>query len=427
MQRKFFVGVDIGGTFTDLVLAEDGKDRCHNVKTLTTPSNPVEGVMKAVREALDAVGAAPVDVRRLVHATTLPTNLVLERKGARVGYVTTKGFGDIFQISKQKPVGTDRFNILYERPPPLVTRDMVAEVPERMDARGNVRLPLDYAVAAQAIDALAAQGPEAIAICLLHSYANPAHERALGQLVRARMPGIYVSLSSEVWPEFQEYERASTTVLSAYIGPMLSAYVGELERDILDLGLRCSLQIMQSNCGVMSAADAARKAAYVIESGPADGVTASAHLGSLCGHPNLISFDLGGTTAKAGVVQHGKPRITHDFRVGGRSSSGARDSGEPIRIPVIDLAEVGAGGGSIAWIDAGGLMQIGPRSAGAAPGPACYGFGGTEPTVTDANVVLGYLNPDYFLGGKMRIHPDLSHAAIARLGEKVGFERHRRR
>jgi len=422
MQRKFFIGVDIGGTFTDLVLAEDGKDRCHNVKTLTTPANPVEGVIKAVRQALSDVGAAPGDVRRLVHATTLPTNLVLERNGARVGYVTTQGFGDIFLISKQKPVGHDRFNLLYERPPPLVGREMVAEVPERVDARGNIRIPLDLAAAARAVDALAARKPEAVAICLLHSYANPAHEQALARIVRDRMPGTYVSLSSEVWPEYQEYERATTTVLSAYIGPMLATYVGELEHEMRELGLECLLQIMQSSGGVMSAADAARKAAYVIESGPAAGVTASAHLGSLCDHPNLISFDMGGTTAKAGVVQHGKPRITHDFRVGGRMSSGARDAGEPIRIPVIDLAEVGAGGGSIAWIDAGGLMQVGPRSAGASPGPACYGFGGTEPTVTDANVVLGYLNPDYFLGGKMRIHPELSRAAIAKLGEKVGLD-----
>ena len=423
MQRKFFVGVDIGGTFTDLVLAEDGAARFHNVKTLTTPANPVEGVIKAVTEALAEVGAEPAELRRLVHATTLPTNLVLERNGARVGYVTTEGFGDIFELSKQKPVGLDRFNLLYRRPPPLVPRDMVAEIPERTDAKGQVVRPLDLEAAEEAIKALEKMRPEAVAVCFMHSYANPAHERAVGELIRKHMPYAYVSLSSDVWPEFQEYERASTTVLSGYIGPTLSAYVHELERELEAMGIHCSLQIMQSSGGVMTAADAARKAAYVIESGPAAGVIASAHLGLQCGHPDLISFDMGGTTAKAGVVRHGRPRITHDFRVGSSVSAGAKGSGEPIRIPVIDLAEVGAGGGSIAWVDDGGLIQVGPKSAGASPGPACYGFGGTEPTVTDANVVLGYLNPDYFLGGKMRIHPDLSRKAIAeRVGDKVGLD-----
>ncbi|HLG86607.1 MAG TPA: hydantoinase/oxoprolinase family protein [Alphaproteobacteria bacterium] len=423
MQRKFFVGVDIGGTFTDLVLAEDGTARFHNVKTLTTPANPVEGVIKAVTEALAEVGAQPTELRRLVHATTLPTNLVLERNGARVAYVTTKGFGDIFELSKQKPVGVDRFNLLYRRPPPLVPRDMVAEIPERMDAKGQVVRPLDLVAAEEAIRQLEKKRPEAVAVCFMHAYANPAHERAVGDLIRKHMPYAYVSLSSDVWPEFQEYERASTTVLSGYIGPTLSAYVHELEHDLEELGIRCSLQIMQSSGGVMTAADAARKAAYVIESGPAAGVIASAHLGQQCGHPDLISFDMGGTTAKAGVVRHGRPRITHDFRVGGSVSAGAKGSGEPIRIPVIDLAEVGAGGGSIAWVDDGGLIQVGPKSAGASPGPACYGFGGVEPTVTDANVVLGYLNPDYFLGGKMEIHPDLSRKAIAeRVGDKVGLD-----
>jgi N-methylhydantoinase A len=415
-----YIGVDIGGTFTDLVLAEDGSDRLHNVKTLTTPANPVEGGMVAVREALDDVGRSPADVRRLVHATTLPTNLVLERQGARVAYVTTKGFGDIFQLSKQRPVGPDRFNIFYQRSQPLVPRDLVAEVTERMDFRGNVLTPLDTEAAEAALQALEAKKPEAIAVCLLHAYANPAHEQQVAELVRRHIPGMYIALSSEVWPEYQEYERASTTVLSAYIGPMLSTYVQALERALIEFGVCCPLQIMQSSGGVMSAAAAARKAAYVIESGPAAGVVASAFLGGICDFPNLISFDMGGTTAKAGVIQNGSPRITHDFRVGGKTSSGARDAGEPIKVPVVDLAEVGAGGGSIARVDAGGFLQVGPRSAGAAPGPACYGFGGTQPTVTDANVVLGYLDPGYFLGGRMEIHPELSHRAIGELGKQLG-------
>jgi len=421
--RKFYIGVDIGGTFTDLVLAEDGNDRLHNVKTLTTPANPVDGVMTAVREALADVGGSPAEIRRIVHATTLPTNLVLERQGARVAYITTRGFGDIFQLSKQRPVGPDRFNIFYQRSQPLVPRDLVVEVTGRMDFHGNVLTPLDTDAAEAALRALEAKKPEAIAVCLLHSYANPEHEQQVAELVRRHFPGIYIALSSEVWPEYQEYERASTTVLSAYIGPTLATYVHALEQALADLGVACPLQIMQSSGGVMSASAAARKAAYVIESGPAAGVIASAYLGGICDFPNLISFDMGGTTAKAGVVQHGQPRITHDFRVGGKTSSGSRDAGEPIKVPVVDLAEVGAGGGSIARVDAGGFLQVGPRSAGAMPGPACYGFGGTQPTVTDANIVLGYLDPGYFLGGKMEIHPELSHRAIAaELGEKLGLD-----
>ena len=421
--RNFYIGVDIGGTFTDLVLAEDGKDRLHNVKTLTTPDDPVRGVMTAVREALADIGGSPADVRRIVHATTLPTNLVLERQGAKVAYVTTQGFGDIFQLSKQRPVGPDRFNIFYQRSQPLVSRDMVVEIAERMDHHGNVLKPLDVASAEIAIDTLAGKGAEAIAICMLHAYANPAHEQQAAQLIRRRFPGLYIALSSEVWPEYQEYERASTTVLSAYIGPTMATYVHALEQALVDLGVVCPLQIMQSSGGVMSASAAARKAAYVIESGPAAGVIASAYLGGVCDFPDLISFDMGGTTAKAGVIQHGQPRITHDFRVGGKTSSGARDAGEPIKVPVVDLAEVGAGGGSIARVDAGGFLQVGPRSAGASPGPACYGFGGTAPTVTDANVVLGYLDPGYFLGGRMEIFHELSHTAIrTELGDKLGLD-----
>ncbi|MDB5392923.1 MAG: 5-oxoprolinase [Rhodospirillales bacterium] len=423
MGRNFYIGVDIGGTFTDLVLAEDGNGRLHNVKTLTTPADPVQGVMTAVREALADIGGNAGDVRRMVHATTLPTNLVLERQGAKVAYVTTQGFGDIFQLSKQRPVGADRFNIFYERSQPLVSRDMVVEIAERMDHYGAVLKPLDVASAETALEALAAKQPEAVAICLLHSYANAAHEQQVAALIRRRFPDLYIALSSEVWPEYQEYERASTTVLSAYIGPTMATYVDALEQALIDLGVTCPLQIMQSSGGVMSASAAARKAAYVIESGPAAGVIASAYLGGACDFPNLISFDMGGTTAKAGVIQHGLPRITHDFRVGGKTSSGARDAGEPIKVPVVDLAEVGAGGGSIARVDAGGFLQVGPRSAGASPGPACYGFGGTSPTVTDANIVLGYLNPGYFLGGRMEIFPELSHQAIrAELGDKLGLD-----
>jgi N-methylhydantoinase A len=422
-QRQFFMGVDIGGTFTDLVLLQDGRHKPFNAKTLTTPANPVDGVMHAVRDAMAQADAQPLEIKRVVHATTLATNLILERKGARLGYVATRGFGDMFHISKQYPSGIDRFNAQYERPQPLVEREMVIEITGRLNFRGQELIPLDEVQADSAIRHLAAAKPDAVAVCLLHSYANPAHERKVGEMLQRAMPAAYIALSSEVWPEFQEYERASTTLISAYVGPMLADYLVRLERELRKTGIGCGLQIMQSSGAVMPASMAARKAVYSVESGPAAGVIATAQLGLAIGRPNIISFDMGGTTAKVGLIQHGKPNVTHDFSVGTGVSAQARASGEPIKIPVIDLAEVGAGGGSIAWIDSGGLLQVGPLSAGAAPGPACYGLGGAQPTVTDANVVLGYLNPDYFLGGKMKIFPERSHEAIARnIGERLNLD-----
>jgi N-methylhydantoinase A len=418
-QGKYFLGIDIGGTFTDLVLAQETSHQVHNAKTLTTPDDPVSGVMSGVREVLAQAGASGGDIQRVVHATTLATNLILERKGARVGFITTDGFGDMFQISKQRATGLDRYNLLYVRPPAFVAREMVAEVMERLNAQGEVLVALDERQAEEAVAALAAKRPQAVAVCLLHAYANPEHERRVGEMVRRRMSEAYVALSSEVWPEFQEYERAATTVLSAYVGPMMSAYVGRLGHELSGAGARSALQIMQSSGAVMTAPMAARKAAYSLESGPAAGVIATAHLGRICNLPNLISFDMGGTTAKVGLVRDGKPTITHNFCVGGAVSSGARSTGEPIKMPVIDLVEVGAGGGSIAAIDSGGFLQVGPHSAGAAPGPACYGFGGKQATVTDANVMLGYLNPEYFLGGKMKIFPERSNEAIGALAQRL--------
>jgi N-methylhydantoinase A len=421
-QGKYFLGIDIGGTFTDLVLAEETTHQLHNAKTLTTPHDPVDGVMSGVRDVLAQAGASAAEIQRVVHATTLATNLILERKGAKVGFITTDGFGDMFQISKQRATGLDRYNLLYVRPPAFVSREMVVEVNERLNAQGEVLVPLEDRDAQAAVEALAAKHPEAVAVCLLHAYANPVHERKLGEIIRRRMPGIYVALSAEVWPEFQEYERAATTVISAYVGPMMSAYVGRLAQELRAAGVASALQIMQSSGAVMTAPMAARKAAYSLESGPAAGVIATAHLGRICNLPNLVSFDMGGTTAKVGLIRDGKPTITHNFCVGGSVSSGARSTGEPIKMPVIDLVEVGAGGGSIASIDSGGFLQVGPHSAGAAPGPACYGFGGSEATVTDANIVLGYLNAHYFLGGKMKIYPERSQAAIEALAQRLNLE-----
>ena len=421
-QANYFIGVDIGGTFTDVVLAEAASHRLYTAKTLTTPDNPAQGVIAAMREAMGQAQATPADVQRVVHATTLATNLILERKGSRVAYVTTKGFGDLFVIGKERVVGADRYNVLLEKSPPLVSRRLTLEVNERINRLGAVVVALDEQAAVAGLARLAREDPQAVAICFFHSYANPAHERAMAELVRKYLPRAYVALSSEIWPEFREYERASTTVMSAYVGPTISSYVQALDADLRKMGLTGSFEIMQSSGGVMSAAAVARKPVYSVESGPAAGVIAAAHLGKLCNQPNIISFDMGGTTAKAGLIRHGKPGITHDFRVGSHLSSGIRAGGYPIKIPVIDLAEVGAGGGSIAWVDAGGALQVGPSSAGAAPGPACYGFGGEQPTVTDANLLLGYLDPAYFLGGRMRIYPDRSLAAIAPMAKRLRLD-----
>ena len=299
MSKQYFIGVDIGGTFTDVVLAERSSKRLCNAKKLTTPANPERAVMEAIADAMGQAGAAPGEVARVVHATTLATNLILERKGAKVGYLTTQGFGDMFSIGKERRLGQDRFDLFFQKTPPLVDRLMVAEVNERIDARGEVLNPLDAGDAQAQVERLAGRKPDAIAICLLHSYVNPAHERMLAGFVRKRLPGVYVALSSDVWPEYREFERASTTVVSAYVGPMVADYVQRLHREIRRAGITGSFRIMQSNDGLMSATVAAQKAMYSVESGPAAGVIAAAHLGRLLGHPDIVSFDMGGTTAKA--------------------------------------------------------------------------------------------------------------------------------
>ncbi|MGO9056719.1 MAG: hydantoinase/oxoprolinase family protein [Candidatus Binataceae bacterium] len=414
MERKYYVGVDIGGTFTDVVVSEASGERLYNAKTLTTPANPVQGVMTGIKDALGLAQAQPQQVSRVVHATTLATNLIIERKGAALVFLTTKGFGDMFALGKQVRLDADCYNLLYERPPALVPRKMVFEVTERLTAEGEVLVPLDETDAAATLKEIAVLGPQSVAVCLLHSFANPVHERRLAEMLRNYLPNVYVALSSEIWPEIGEYERAATTVISAYVGPMFSQYVRNLSEALKQSGIKSGLEIMQSSGGIMPAATAARKAVYSIESGPAAGVIAASHLGQLCAQQNIISFDMGGTTAKVALVPDGKPGITHDFRIGTMMSGGTRKGGEPVKVPVIDLAEVGAGGGSIAWVDSAGFLHVGPESAGADPGPACYGFGGERPTVTDADVVLGYLDPEYFLGGKMRIFPEKSRQAIAR-------------
>jgi N-methylhydantoinase A len=409
-ETKYYVGIDIGGTFTDVVLSGPAGTGPFLAKTLTTPRDPVAGVIDGLVSVLAQAGIQPEDVVRAVHATTLATNLILEKRGARVAFVTTAGFGDIFQIGQNTRPDGDIYNALYQRPQPLVPREMVVEVPERVAADGQVLVRLE-GTGGDWLAPLRALEPEAIAVSLLHACTNPVHEQQVLAVLRQEFPGAYVVASSDIWPQLGEYERAVATVVSAYVGPTFSSYVRRLSSELDNRSIPARLEIMASSGGVMPAEQIARRAVHSIESGPAAGVIASRHLGQVCGIPGIISFDMGGTTAKASVIRKGEPDITHEFRIG-TDVSGAGRAGEIVRIPVVDLAEVGAGGGSIAWVDRGGMLQVGPQSAGADPGPACYGFGGQEPTVTDANVVLGYVSPGNALGGRLTIDPAQSHRVI---------------
>ncbi|WP_329519927.1 hydantoinase/oxoprolinase family protein [Spirillospora sp. NBC_01491] len=402
---------DVGGTFTDVVLTgADGRVRV--AKTLTTPGDPTDGLLRGVEQVLAESGTAPGDVGRFVHATTLATNVILERTGVPVAFVTTEGFGSMLALGRRARVEEERYDLAYEQPDPPVPPGHCFTVPGRIAADGTVLRPLDEEAAGRVADGIAALGVSAVAICLLHSYANAEHEDRLAGIVAARLPsGVPVVTSSSVWPELGEYERATTTLMSAYVGPVMAAYLRRLGERLRGLGVTAPVHVMESAGGVLPAELAASRAVYTIESGPAAGVIAAARQGERRGLADLISFDMGGTTAKAGLVRGGRPGITHEFQVGGKGSFGGRrpGTGVPIKVPAIDLAEVGAGGGSIAWVDAG-TLRLGPRSAGADPGPACYGRGGELPTVTDADLVLGYLDPDGF--GEFRLSADLARAAI---------------
>jgi N-methylhydantoinase A len=427
-SERYSVGIDIGGTFTDLVLANHAAGTLRAKKVLTTSADPARAVIEGLAELLQDVGLAAERITRCTHATTLATNVVLERRGARVAYVTTRGFGDLLVIGQERRGDEDKFNLAYEKRPPLVPRNRTLEISERIGADGVVVEPLDEAQAVEAINGLIArEAIDAFAVCFLHAYANPEHEHRMGRLIARMCPDKFVALSSDVWPEFRELPRANTTVVSAYVGPTVRLYVEQLESRLRALGLGVGLQIMQSSGGTTSAAAAAERPIQLVESGPAAGVIAATVVGGRCGVDDLISFDMGGTTAKVSAVKGGKPSITHDFAVGGYASAGLKRvaAGYAVKLPVIDLAEVGAGGGSIARVDAGGVLRVGPESAGSQPGPACYLLGGSRPTVTDADLVLGYLNAHYFLGGTMTVSLEAARAAVEEhLAKPLGLTAH---
>ncbi|MFL6242005.1 MAG: hydantoinase/oxoprolinase family protein [Acidimicrobiia bacterium] len=411
-QRAHFVGVDVGGTFTDVVLA-DSAGGVTIGKVLTTPDDPRRGVVEGIRHVLSRTAVDPGAVSRVVHGTTLATNVVVQRTAAPIALVATEGFGDLLRLGREARVEDDRYDLFFTPAAPPVDARLTFEVAERVSARGEVLVPLSDEAIAGVARRVAAARPAGVSVCLLHSYAHPAHEQAVAEACRAAVPTAYVVSSSEVWPEMREYERAMTTAVCALVGPVMAAYVAGLESSLHDLGIRCGVEIMESSGGVMSAQAAARRPVATVESGGAAGVTAAGIVGRSVGVADVISFDMGGTTAKTGIVRDGSPAITHDFQIGGKGSFGGTRAGTgvPVKIPVVDLAEVGAGGGSVAWVDAGGALRVGPQSAGAVPGPACYRRGGTEPTVTDANLLLGYLDPAGLAGGVI-LDADLAAAAV---------------
>ena len=406
------VGVDIGGTFTDIVFLS-GDGALHTKKV----SSSVEDYSKAITEGLKEVFAAndiaAIEVEEVLHGTTIASNAILELKGARTGLITTKGFRDILEIRNLRMPRL--YDIAWQKPPPLVERFLRTVVDERIDSKGQVQGVLDPEDAQRALDYLISEGVESIAVCLINSFTNPSHELMIKEIIERRAPNLPYSISYEVLPEIKEYDRTSTTVANAYIMPSVSGYLSSLRRDLDALGMTSPLLLMQSNGGLTTVGEAERTPIHIIESGPAGGVIGATALAKVLDLPNIITFDMGGTTAKASLVEGGRVTRNPEFEVGGGIMIRSRlltGAGYLLKVPAIDLAEVGAGGGSIVSIDAGGSMQVGPHSAGAQPGPLCYDAGATEPTVTDANLILGYINPDYLVGGDLPLNSELARTVF---------------
>ncbi len=414
-MSTYRLGIDIGGTFTDAACVNEQTGEVQIVKVPSTPADPSGGFMAAVARGLQRCHVGGEAVRLVVHATTVATNALIEGKTASLGMLTTRGFRDILEIGRQ--IRSRLYDVHLTKPRPLVPRRWSFGIRERLDAEGRILEALDVDEVRHIVRQCKAAGLEAMVCCFLHSYLNPAHEAMAAAIVRAEYPEAFLSVSSEVCPEFREYLRASTTAVNAAIMPLVSRYLDALEAQLQARRITAPFYVMQSSGGVMSVQSAKQKPVYMIESGPAAGVIAAGAFAAPHGYANVISFDMGGTTAKVGLIQDGQAKLATEFEVGGQAITPlgeGRGSGYPVRTPVIDLVEVGAGGGSEAWIDAGGALRVGPGSAGAVPGPACYGQGGTTPTITDADLLLGRLNPTFFLGGEMTLDPAVSRDAIVR-------------
>ncbi len=395
------VAIDIGGTFTDLIGFDEAEGRFVQAKSLTTPAQLVQGIIDCLHKS----GLQADAIDELIHGSTIAINTLIERKGAKTGLVVTRGTRDVYIIGRgNRP---EAYNLLFHKHRPLVSRRLTLEADERVMASGEVHAPLNRASIEDACRVLAAEGVESVAVCFLHSYVNPDHERIAGEMIRKALPNAYLSLSHDILREYREFERMSTTAVNAYIGPKVGGYVSSLKSSLGEIGFRGDLSIMRSNGGVMTPEIATERPVAMMESGPVGGIIASAQVGLALGYQNVISFDMGGTTAKASLVRDGEPTLAPGYYVGGYAG------GHPVMLPMIDVVEVGAGGGSIAWLDDIGALKVGPQSAGADPGPICYRGGGTEPTITDANVVLGRLDPDNFLGGQMKLDAEGAARGIA--------------
>src|SRR5215813_9683191 len=415
------LGVDVGGTFTDLVLLTHGR-RLVTRKVLSTSGNYAEAIFAGIVDVLHEAGIAGDNIKELIHGTTVATNAIIERRGARTGLVTTEGFSDLLEIGRLRLMRL--YDMDQQRPAPLVRRRWRFEVAERLDHRGTVIRPLDQESLEQAVAGIAAEKLESVAVCLIHAYANPAHERAIAAAIRERLTDVHLSLSSEVLPEIREFERTSTTVANAYVMPVLDRYLSSLETGLGAFDIRAPLLTMQSNGGVMTAERARTRPVQLIESGPAAGVIGTAAMARRLGLANVISLDMGGTTTKASVIEEHEIRRSSELEVGGPISRGSRlnkGGGYLLRTPAIDIAEVGAGGGSILTVDDAGALHVGPHSAGAVPGPVCYGNGGTAATLTDANVTLGYLAQDRLPSGLPLDAAKARSAIFAQIAPALGL------
>lgn len=401
------VAFDIGGTFTDFVLRDEASGQIAVHKVPSTPADPSQAVTDGMPALLAKAGVQAADIGHLLHATTVATNAIIQRKGAKTALITTCGFRDVLILGRQKRYET--YDLHMVKPEPLVPREQIFEVRERVSHEGEVLTPLDEADMAETLAKVAAGGYEAVAVAFLHAYANPAHERAVGEALRAKLPGVALSLSYDVSPKLREYERTNTTVANSFVKPLVGEYVRRLSESFAAMGADCDLSIMQSNGGLVSPALAREYPIRIVESGPAAGVLLAGQVGREIGADHVLSFDMGGTTAKLGAIDDGEPVIAPTFEIDPVKYK--KGSGLPINVPAVELIEIGAGGGSIAAaVD--GAIRVGPESAGADPGPACYGIGGTRPAVTDANLVLGYLNPGYFNGGAMGLDKAAAEMAL---------------
>ena len=417
MSANIRLAVDIGGTFTDIVLDRDGETRA--AKVLTTTQAPERAVIEGTRAMLEQAGVPAAALGLVIHGTTLATNALIERKGARTALVTTQGFRDSLEIAYEHRF--EQYDLYMERPTPLVERDLRLEVPERLAADGAVLLALDEAAVLALVPVLRAQAIEAVAICFLHAYVNPAHEERARALLQAELPEVAISISAEVCREIREYERTSTTVANAYVLPLMARYLAHMQEGLRGLGADCPLLLMMSSGGITTVETARRFPVRLVESGPAGGAILARHVAARNGLARAIAFDMGGTTAKLTLIDDYRPQQSRHFEIA-RAYRFVRGSGIPVRIPVIDMVEIGAGGGSIARVDQLGRIAVGPDSAGSQPGPACYGRGGTLPTVTDADVALGRIDPQRFAGGSIALDAQRAGAAVGGgVGEALGL------